>query len=451
MLNNAAVRGEFDNIIGSNLPAVFWKLSADIIIDNKQEVRARNVISEKVVSDFEGQLSDYRYLSIQIGPSVYERLIQPNRDKLKVRVTRRVQNDTGLPVAGATAIQDTYIAFLRESGDTNMTSNFRNNATDGEKEVSQLVTLTFELVDPTLLELINTETAGIFYDIKTQDLLLSQLCMSLEGNTQTQSLKSRLYRGVRGFQATPATNQKAYSQIEVPTGMRLGALPTYLQNEYGINSSGLGCYYRGGYWYVYPLYNYKLFSTRKRTLSIFNMSAEEAPVLDRSYSVRSDQVFVVSTGNSESVDNSEKVLNNVGDSLRFTPSSSLEKGLIKTTGNKTKVLSKDTVRAIGVNKPHHGVFNTRYAEKVFTDNPYPELSALALSKGQRLSVNWTCADLTLIQPGMAVRVYYLRGDALEYAEGTLLGVTANTSPSSDRLTDNDFRVNCKLILHVEKK
>lgn len=451
MLDNGAIRSEFKSIIANDLPGVFWRVETDIIADNSKEVRVRNTVSMKTASEFISKVGDHIFITVQVGASVYKRFIQPNRDRLKVRVKRTVQNNSGYRLSGTDAITDTYAAFLIDAVDYDMASNVRGDETDGIAEVSNMLMVTLQLVEIPLLTLRNKETSGIYHDATPLDVLTSQLCFDLEDNSSVSALKKADYRGVKGFSAVPATNNKGYKDLIVPTGTRLTKLPEFLQKQKGIYSSGIGCYYRRGLWYIYPLFDYSRFSKAKKTLSVLNIPPEELPSIDKSFTVRSEQVFVLATGGTSVIDKIEEGIHNVGDSVRYVPSSKLDGKMYDTSNNKTQGNGLASANTIGVVSSPQGSQNTKYVDTKYTDNPYSDLSEVAAAQGQQIKFQWTNADPSLVYPGMPVRYYYLRGNEVESLDGTVLGSTSVLTPDTGLISDNTYRVNMSIVIHVKRK
>lgn len=450
MLNDKLIFEEYLRMANRPLPRVFWKLEAELIAGGRRIV-LRNIKSRDTVRDYEKQFADESYLVTQVGMATYKDLIIPRIDDLKIRLTKIVQNDKGLPLAGAPKVVYVYDAHLLDPQDIDMSSPSRGYESQAINEISQLVTASFQLTEPKLTEMRLADVSGTYYNKDLKSILQGLMSYDLGETKGPDALAANGYSGVRGVDVVTPTNGKVYEHLTINTGTKLTQLARFLQEEKGVYAAGINRYYQNGKWYLYPLYDYSRFNSTKKTLTIINIPQDEMMSPERSYDVRADNLFIVATGKTTMLDESESVAKNIGTGLRFTRASSLIDGMTKSKDNKCTPNIAESNQAFSIEKRRDGLTNAPYSSRGMTDNPYPEISEMAKGQGTTIKVNWENSKPDLLYPAMPVKFLYMRGTEIKTAMGTLLGVRITEAPGTGNLTDNDYRTSCSLVIHVKKR
>lgn len=452
MIDNPLVKAEIASIQGKKENATSWDVQATLIFDSVDQLKFRNVVSENVTGDYVSGLGDNRFITVQVSPLTYRDIIVPNKDKLFIRVEKTLKSGTKQIADRGDLKYKNYMAFLVNPIDMSMVSPIRNPDDPNLIDVQNLATIVFQLVEIDLYFQMNKETSGVYPDCTVTDVIFTQLLTELRDNASTDALVNRNYEGLRGLKSEAFDNKRKYDNIVVKTGVRLGKLTRYIQQNYGISPYGVNTYYRNGLWYMYPLYkNVERFNKEKRTMVIFNIPKQELPSVNRTFTIRGKNIIVLATGEVKAKDNALADEANLGNAVSFTSAGHLEGSLFLAQGNKAKFATSKTNTIIGIKDSAKGTNNVRRTKNPYTVNPYPEIAEMHRTRGSVVSIDWTNSDDDLVVPGMPCRVYYEEGEELLYREGTIIGMRSNTAPSSGDFADDDYRTVTRLMIHMEFK
>jgi len=452
MLDNPLIRIEYDKIINTPLSDVLWKLEA-IVVANGIRLKLPNVFTRETIRDYETQFGDEVYLTAQVGLTTYQDYILPYKDNLKVDVVRTLLDGKGNEIPSALQEKDTYTAFLLAPPNLDLMAPSRGYDNKQINELSQLVDINFQLIDPLLNEMRMVDVSGVYRGnngLSMEGVLKTLYSYNANANATESTLNSKRYTGVRGVDVTPVHNTKVYGNLVIPTGTRLTQIAGYLQKTYGVYQNGINRYYQDSRWFIYPLYDHLRYKKSKKRLTILNIPNDELVAPERSFNVREDNVTILATGNTLVLDQTENIAANQGTGLRFTKASTLIDGMQTTKGNKATANTENTNQGLAIQQKPNGLTNARYSSRGMTDNPYVEISELAKGLGIITTVNWANAKPKYLYPGMPVKMFYSKEGGVKEIYGTLLGVRISEAPSTSRLTDNTYLTNCTLVLHLQK-
>lgn len=455
MLDNPLIRIEFDKIINTPLSDVLWKLEA-IVVANGIRLKLPNVYTKETIRDYETQFGDEIFLTAQVGLTTFQDYILPYKDDLKVDVVRTLLDGNGNEIPSALQEKETYTAFLLDPPNLDLMAPSRGYENKQINELSQLIDINFQLIDPRLNEMRMADVAGIYRNPRNQggirlDSLIKRLYSYDASETLSgATLESENFKGVRGVDVVPIHNVKSYGNLVIPTGTRLTQIVKYLQKTYGIYQTGVNRYYQDGRWFIYPLYDHLRYKKSKKRLTILNIPKDELVAPERSFNVRDDNVTILATGNTLVLDQTENIAANQGTGLRFTKASTLIDGMQTATGNKSTPNTANTNQGFAIQEKPGGLTNARHSSRGVTDNPYAEASELSKGLGYITTVSWANAKPKYLYPGMPVKMLYGKEGEVREVYGTLLGVRISETPSTARLTDNTYLTNCSLVLHLQK-
>lgn len=448
-LMSLTTRAQLLELLNVEKPTVTWMVKAELIA-GEETVVANNVVSQKVTRLYHSAYTDINFITVQLGRTTYNRFVLPNKNKMKLRLTMTLRNP-GQPVAPANASY--YRIFDAHLVDPENSALMPKSKLDNEAELTELsetVDISYQLTDPLMGEIRLAETGGIYEKADFKSVLKVLMGYGLEGRKTVSGLDSLQYEGCRGVDVIEPNNNKVYDYLPIPMGTRLVDLPKYLQNEFGVYSSGIGYYLQAGHWYIYPLLDFTRFKPTSRTLTVVIVPKDEMLGIEKTYMVRSQQLFVFCTGDVTVNDISEKTLNNEGSAISFSKASDLVDGFVKNSGNKSTPNKDTNVRKFSLEDRAIGLTNTKRMSK-FTDNPYKATSELAMGLGRQLNLTWENSDPRLLFPGMPVKVLYTQDGELKSVLGTLLGNEYLVAPSTARQLDNEYLVSTGLTLQIEKE
>lgn len=352
---------------------------------------------------------DFRLL-VQVQPGVYLKDVVPYCDDLKIELIFRqgIKQTSRLyraiPLIGSDP---------EKEGNNTQLSNLKN------MDNLNMVGVTFQLQELGFAAL-RVEMVGDVALMGTLDtVLMSEL---IEKGQELTLTGPDAFRGVD--MVTPIDNPKVFKHIEMKDGLRLMDLPGYLQNDtkYGMYSKGLGCYYRKGMFYVYPLFKMGRYDTAKRVLDIYRLPEDAVPAVETTYYINGTHTIILSTGQANHDSRSDITKQNKGvgkriinpDAVISKAGNYYEKGAAVTTRTDTLTEYKTSQRTSG---EEISVF-----EAEPTSNIWKGLSSNALYDGEILRIPWDSSNSTLIVPGMPCKYYYTtNNENLVEREGVVIG------------------------------
>lgn len=447
MIDIPSIREEVKKITNKGLAPVSWTYTAHLIVDGVQVLTFRNVVLEKYSADYSGSVGPYHFIMVQLGAVTYRDFIVPNQGKMKILLRRTVLNRGDRSTV--TELNKTYLGFLPEPVDlAKMAAN--QNLTNDKLDEFNLVTFPIQLVEEELFLLMNTDTSGV-YRGRTDNMVANQLLRNLQDNQEVDVLKARNFSGLRGIETETFQNNTNYQNIIVEQGIKLKNLCKYIQNKYGISSFGVNTFFSNGLWYMFPLFKHDRYETERKTITVYNIPPSEMPSIDNSFSLRGDDLFILSTGDTKFIDESIRKEVNEGNGIRITPMSFYDNNHFSVTDNKVDVKGSSKAREFISKKSEHGIYNISTNGKTFDANPYPAISNLNSSQGGLMTVSWHNCDIGLLKPGMAARIFYEGKDGLASVDGTLLGINAICRTQNEQMAESEYFMSAELTFHIKEK
>lgn len=440
ILDDVVLYEQFLAVGRSGTKPVHFKWKAELIIDN-EVIPVLKVDTLERNSDFVNLYSDIIHLQILVPQSVLINLIQPARNNLKIRLAKEQNNRTGDSTKAVETYSQVFDAHLITTQSPTVKVRSGKSTGDGLDDLSQLATVELQLTDVELTEYRLVEVSGVYRNIRTDNLLRAMM---------SHPLAQRKQRRI-GVDMVPGNNDRIYYQILLPNGIKLIELPMWLQENYGIYSSKIGYYLYQGFWYVYPLLDYTRFDKVKRNLTILKVPPDEMVGNDNSYVEQGDNLFVFATGDTKHTDNSEHILNNVGNGIRYVQTSNIVDQFRNHERGSSKITAGQNRREVILEKRPKGINLYKNADGLFTDNPWQELSTLTSGLAATIGVVWEYSNPELLYPGMPVKFLYKRNNKVVRIYGTLVGIDSITTTRQLATTDNRYVTSSSLVIHVERE
>lgn len=347
----------------------------------------------------------------QLQPSVYQNDVLGNKDDLYIEVIERQELSQIVRKFRAVPL-----------GDANPQTSGRSSKTIDLKGLDELnlVTVTFQLFELGYDKLKNIMVSDILLMTKLDTALLDQYALYGE---QINLDPPDNWKGVNIVQ--PIDNDRFFKQIVLKSGVPLTHLARYLQNhdEFGIYNTGLGSYYRKGFWYVYPLLRLGRYEQSKRVLNIFRVPEDVFPTIEHSYFDDGRVITIISTGGGELKDSRDISKQNEGTGKRIISSDSVmgETGYYYSKGQAI-LTREDSVTEVRTSGRANDNELVPFVDKP-TNNACKLLSENAYNEGVELNIQWHNSLGSIVEPCMPVRYYYMDGeDKLLYREGVVLGI-----------------------------
>lgn len=440
VLNDASLYNKLRELQNTKAKPVVWNWKAEFIVNNKIYA-VQNVVSLDQFMDFDKNHTDVVFLQINIQPSLYSEVLIPNKEKLQLKLTKELQSNQRSNDKPNKSFSWQYNAFLTESASPHVMSNERDVDDNTSNDLSNIIKITVQLVDRNFYEFRLHENAGVFRGKNTvNDIIIGLLSQPLKTN------------GMKGLNVTmiPSDNKKQYFQMTIPQGIRLLKIPDYIQEKYGVYGTGIGCYLKNDFWYIYPLLNHQKFNNTVKTAVIVNVPPRDMLANENSYFEDSDTVTIFTSGDTYHIDQSEKVLNNIGRGFRYAIASNLLDTFCDEDEEGAYIPEKRNRVTINAEESSTGFENITVLPQRLTDNPWLYLSQIAVGLASLLTINWDYANIDLLYPGMPCKLLYKHKKVVQAVHGTLIKIEANTSSKTNLPTDKKYITSAKLTIFCER-
>lgn len=417
----------------------YFKINATLITPT-EHIPVYLVQSYSVNAMFGADRSDDIRLTCEIQPGVYLKKVLPFRDDLKLQMLER---------EGIKQISRMYRCIPLSTSDPEKTGNSTTTGNLEGMDNLNLITVNLQLQELGFAYLRNSFVGdSVFLMSKTANALKHSLITEGERLDLTDA---DAWRGID--MPEDGDNSKVYKHIEIPDGTRLMDLPLYLQNDpkYGIYSKGIGCYFRKGMFYVFPLFKMGRYETANKVLDIFRMPTDAVPTLEVSYYSNNKTITVLSTGEAKHDSKIDIVKQNKGVGKRIISPDAIsgQAGYYYANGNAITTRS-DSISEFQTSKRASGeeisVFDRNPAENICKP-----LSENAMNDGDIMVVPWDSSNAALLSPGMPCMYYYTQENkTLIKREGVVLGVVSQYV-KNDASINSTFRESSQLFLFLSNE
>lgn len=420
-------------------------------IEKKGIFRPFRINSLEIIRDYELNAGDELRLSCVFPLGLWYKVMVPYMDYLEcvIKKTPLKPNTTSTDRSQKTQVQ-TYLAIplmdKANTPDANSFNRFSREALDNQG----LVEIDFQLMDLSL-EKIRTVTFGnIFRKVKNEDVIKSVL--------SREASKVKLDDGrpaISAIQMQPADNTEERSHTLITQGTRLIDVPHYVQKRCGgVYSFGLASYIQNKEWYIFAPYNTKNSSQNTKTLNIFK--SEDATHDQAEYTWRKDgdRLCILATSNSVFRDDGSQKYKDTGNGIRFADARQYMDKLVETKDNKATAKRKQ-LNSEYLMQPERlcGEYNNnvRISARAINANTYLENSDMALAAGSWVSIEWRNCDVSLLYPGMPVRIQYTKDGKVCQLFGILLKLHCSIANVQPGLAASQIKQAATLQIFVVRK
>lgn len=374
------------------------------------------VIELDNVSDFESNFTDEITIKVLIPAGTFATQIYPFQNDLDMTVLQYPLGELADASDGTHAVNAVrYQATLDDKGNPLLQANSRTNVSQESLDLSQLLEVTFQLIDKSLEQVRMMSVGGRWLQVKVEDFIKAAMTQFSQNVDVDQTLK------VQGVDMVPASNKNVRDHIVIPHGTRLIDVPAYVQERCGgIYSAGLGCYLRNKFWYIYPCYDTTRYNQALKTATVILLPQNRYSNLERTYRVDGDHLVILATGDIQFRGDSTPQQLNFGNGVRYTDASKVMEGIALTKDNKTVMArGNNTNEYVNVDRPN-GLNNVQMAANPITANPFAQASRLARRNGSVVAFNWENSNDSLLTPSMMLNILYFENDQVKSLTGVLL-------------------------------
>lgn len=398
------------NTLSNRIPPRQFRLFATIVTPVKQ-IPLVIPTGYSCLAAFAVNFTDDHQIAGQIQPGVYQEDVLPYKDNLIIEVIERQGMQQTMKRFRATPIADS---------DPNVIGSNTSTANLKALDHNNIVSVTFQLIELGYDYLKNIMLSDVLLMTKLDTALLDQYALH---GSKMEFEEPDNWKGVNIVK--PIDNDRFFKQIVIKSGVPLTHLGRYLQNhdEFGIYNTGLGSYYRKGYWNIYPLFRMGRYNSSKRVLNVFRLPENAFPTVEFSYLDDGRVITVLSSGGGKLIDGRDIHKQNEGTGKRVVSPDAVmgETGYYYSKGQAI-LTREDAITEFKTSERSNENEIVPFAEKP-TNNLAKMLSENAFNEGIEVGIEWHNSNAALIDPCMPVRYYYMKGeDVLAYREGVVLGL-----------------------------
>jgi hypothetical protein len=408
---------------------------------------ALKVLSSDIKRDYESNFTDEMFVSLVLGGGQYAYKVYPNLSRLEITLYKQPLEEVGGQPDNARVVEsERYVATLIDPIAINVASNSSNELDEFALDISNLITLNFQLVNKAVDQIRMKTVGGIYRRVKVEDVIKSVMTVySAQVETDTTDIP-------RGVEMITSPNQETQEHIVIPHGTRLVDIPDYIHKHCsGIYTTGLAYYYQSNHWYVFPPYDNSKFDQSPQTLTAIRIPANRMPGVERTYRKDGNNLVILATGQANVKNESESQLLSAGNGVRFADANQFMDGIVQKSGNKA-VISRGGVNNefITTDRPN-GNNLVLSSPKRITSNPWLEYSRLAARNGSLIGLTWENSNPSLILPGMPVKVLYLEDEQIKETYGLVIKAHHYTQTRGEGITVSRHRTTTALTIFAKRE
>lgn len=450
----------FDKIVDSKIEGNHFQVRA-ILYANGEPIEVLEVTSINVVREYIDAAYDTIMMKLTLPNTAVLDKVYPNKRKLEVMIRYEITDSSGNPLETPEFWIRKYRAMLASPIDPETIKVDKEEPEGSDKALSALSMVRLQLVDKIAYEMRRVTCGRIYQDVDMSKLIQAVLSHKLGEVENRKALLNKDFDSVRGVDIVDIDNPNTRTVI-IPYDTTIFDLPLYLQMNYGIYSTGIGAYYqtnytvddyyqsvKGGFWFVYPLFNFKRYNTAPRKLDVLIVPEKECTDIENTFTYFDRNLSIIATGKSAAVDYSEYNFFDKGNGIVFAKSSELLDDLQVTEGNRVFTDVEKTMRSFKVKERSDGLNDVRAVKENYTENPYVYASKLASSFVKIVTVQWATAMPDLLIPGMPTKLKYLHEDEVVEKEAVLVKVDIANAPIKASYANQTFISHCTLTFAVE--
>ena len=445
MLETSTIMNEVTKITQQGANLVHYDYSVKLRMPDGSEVDPLKLTSLDIVRDFGSNVSDVVVMEVVFGMGTLTKKVYPWKTKIQAIVQRQYIGEVEDAVNPDGAVETiTYTAVLMDPRGHAKESSSPLLDTTELGDLGDVTKVQFQLVDAASEWLRSVATGGVFKQCTPMDVLRTIL------TKEAKEMPTERGVAIDVIDCVPPDNTERRAHIVVPHGTPLMALPNYLQDKCGgIYNSEIGFYLHKGSWYVWPLFNTKRFEDSPKGLTVINIPENRMPGIERTYRETANQLIILTTGGTRSIDTSSSRQVDEGNGLRFTDAKSIFESFGKTVDNITTLSRGKNITEVLFEEAGSGLNHVVQAAKQVSGNLMSALSKISSRKGQVVQAVWEHSKGSLIYPGMPVQYLYENDNTTKILFGVVTQVQDFIHLKGEGMAARRYTSNSSVTLFLE--
>lgn len=415
MLDNNPFRFEVMEVAnkGSTITAAYMEA---VIGTSKGSIKALNVTGMNRYRDYIENFTQQLIITVNTTLEQYERILHSDTSNITVTLTYYdIGYNTPFSImALGNPKQFTYKAKLLkiDSAQLNQNNPMSNSANIGDMTLREFE---LQLLEP-CFESVSIKTVGGPFRKVTGIDVIKTLLTNFSTEDDVDAITS-----VKGVNVVDGYSEEIIENLVIRHMTPLTeAIKLINDNCKGIYPTGFSYFLQNNLWYIFPPYDITQFSKSNRTITVVNLPRDRLPGIEKTYTNSKTKLIVLSTRDTNVIDNREAMTFNEGSSIRFVDAEKMFDGFGKVEDNKFKVNARDNINELTLANRSDNMNVLRSGSTRITSNKNKELTRLAKSRGFYMQITWENSDDSLLHPGMAAKILFLKNNQPASATGVLI-------------------------------
>lgn len=443
-VERSSIQREIDLVFKEGPKPVHYTWNAVLHIGKDYNLPIMKVISVDIEEDYENNIAEAFFVRFLIPGGKYIKRIYPNQNNLEITLIRSPIFEADTANNQKVGIySERFSVALCDTGNPQFTAQTSVVYDETALDRTVLLEVDFQLINKSFEQLRAIQVGGVFRDCTVEDVLKGVL------TKESQTINVDAIKKPKGINMVPASNTAVKTQVVLPHGLSLVALPAYMQKYFGVYSAGMGYFFKNGYWYIYPCYDTKRVSESLKSVKIFILPKQKYPTLNRTYRENGNNTVILVTGEASFQSDSEQQQLNHGVGVRFANADQMMDGFIQTEENKALASRGKNVTEVAFTERPNKKNYTPVDPEVITANPYTRYSAMARRMGGVFAVVWENSLPGKIEPGMMVEVVFIDTNGLlKQATGIILKAHHSVQMYAPGIVEARYVMTTALFIYV---
>lgn len=414
-----------------------------IFVTEKEEIPVMQVVSTDFIRDYRNAAADEILINVVVSGGQYLNRVLPFKENLKMTIVRRMTNSSG-EVAAAGQIVQTFTAILPTEPETALMADSPETSSEYAADLSGLRQIQVQLQEEAFALTRSEMIGGVFRDSTPFDILIALLDQSIKG------MDLELDQVILGINSVPANNNTKRANTIIPHGTPLVSAADKLQTQFGgIYTAGIGCYLQKGFWYVWPLYNFKRYDEADYTALFIIPPSQRYKGVERTWRVVDKHLTVFVTGGVQRQDPSEMLLLNEGVGARFPNPEQIMDGFFEVANNIATAKRTNNANEYEAVARKAGAM-TRFSEDMASSNAFNEASKVAMRNGAFLTMNWENSSPDYITPGLQCEVGFIVNGVPAFINGVVVHAHAYSALAGTGLHQKIHQITTEVVVMVDR-